>query len=259
MTGPRVLVVDDEPQIQRLLTVALNAAGFQVQTAKTGAQALRLAATAAPDVIVLDLGLPDRDGKDVLRDIRQFSTTPVIILSARDREAEKIEALDLGADDYVEKPFGIGELTARLRAALRHAAHAIERAQRVEINGVVMDFDKRLVTSRRDSDQAHAQGIRPARRPVSQRRQGRDPSPDSSYGLGASASRGYAVPQGLHWSIESQDRTRSHGADDCQNGAWRRLPRRRGLARSECEHPSNQIRQSRAARTTAWKVKDSAL
>ena len=124
MTGPRVLVVDDEPQIQRFLTVALTAAGFQVQTAETGAQALRLAATGAPDLIVLDLGLPDRDGKDVLRDIRQFSTTPVIVLSARDREAEKIEALDLGADDYVEKPFGIGELTARLQggAATRGAS-----------------------------------------------------------------------------------------------------------------------------------------
>ena len=146
MTGPRVLVVDDEPQIQRFLTVALTAAGFQVQTAETGAQALRLAATGAPDLIVLDLGLPDRDGKDVLRDIRQFSTTPVIVLSARDREAEKIEALDLGADDYVEKPFGIGELTARLRAALRHAAHAAQPVQRVEVDGVVMDFDKRLVT-----------------------------------------------------------------------------------------------------------------
>ena len=146
MKAPRVLVVDDEPQIQRFLTVALTAAGFEVQTAETGAQALRLAATGAPDLIVLDLGLPDRDGKDVLRDIRQFSTTPVIILSARDREAEKIEALDLGADDYVEKPFGIGELTARLRAALRHAAHAAQPVQRVEIDGVIMDFDKRLVT-----------------------------------------------------------------------------------------------------------------
>ena len=146
MTGPRVLVVDDEPQIQRFLTVALTAAGFQVQMAETGAQALRLAVTGAPDLIILDLGLPDRDGKDVLRDIRQFSTTPVIILSARDREAEKVEALDLGADDYVEKPFGIGELTARLRAALRHAAHAVQPVQRVEIDGVVMDFDKRLVT-----------------------------------------------------------------------------------------------------------------
>ncbi len=146
MKEPRVLVVDDEPQIQRFLTVALSAAGYEVQTAETGAQALRLAATGAPDLIVLDLGLPDRDGKDILRDIRQFSKTPVVVLSARDREAEKIQALDLGADDYVEKPFGIGELTARLRAALRHAAHEAQPVQRVEIDGVAMDFDKRLVT-----------------------------------------------------------------------------------------------------------------
>ena len=110
----RVLVVDDEPQIQRFLHVALTAAGYEVVSAETGAQAVRMAVTSAPDLIVLDLGLPDRDGKEVLRDIRTFSQTPVIILSARDRESEKIEALDLGADDYVEKPFGIGELTARL-------------------------------------------------------------------------------------------------------------------------------------------------
>ena len=146
MKGPRVLVVDDEEQLQRLLTVALTAAGYEVLTAETGAQALRLVATGAPDLIVLDLGLPDRDGKEVLGDIRQFSRTPVIILSARDRESEKIEALDRGADDYVEKPFGIGELTARLRAALRHRANEAQPAQRVEIEGVVMDFDKRIVT-----------------------------------------------------------------------------------------------------------------
>ena len=146
MKGPRILVVDDEPQIQRFLSVALNAAGYEVMTADSGARALRLAATGAPDLVVLDLGLPDRDGKDVLREIRQFSTAPVIILSARDRETEKIEALDLGADDYVEKPFGIGELTARLRAALRHRASQAQPPQRVEIDGVAMDFDKRLVT-----------------------------------------------------------------------------------------------------------------
>jgi two-component system, OmpR family, KDP operon response regulator KdpE len=146
MKEPRVLVVDDEPQIQRFLNVALSAAGFRVQMAETGAQALHLAATGAPDLIVLDLGLPDRDGKDVLRDLRQFSKAPVIVLSARDREAEKIEALDLGADDYVEKPFGIGELTARLRAALRHAAHEAQPVERIEIDGVAMDFEKRLVT-----------------------------------------------------------------------------------------------------------------
>ncbi|RBP10629.1 two-component system KDP operon response regulator KdpE [Roseiarcus fermentans] len=144
--GPRVLVVDDEPQIQRFLHVALTAAGYDVVAAETGAQALRLAVTGAPDLIVLDLGLPDRDGKDVLRDIRTFSQTPVIILSARDRESEKIAALDLGADDYVEKPFGIGELTARLRTALRHRATAAHPAERIEIDGVAMDFERRLVT-----------------------------------------------------------------------------------------------------------------
>jgi two-component system KDP operon response regulator KdpE len=144
--GHRVLVVDDEPQIQRFLHVALTAAGYEVVAAETGAQALRIAVTSAPDLIVLDLGLPDRDGKEVLRDIRTFSQTPVIVLSARDRESEKIEVLDLGADDYVEKPFGIGELTARLRTALRHKATEAQPAQRIEIDGVVMDFDKRLVT-----------------------------------------------------------------------------------------------------------------
>ena len=146
MKGPRVLIVDDEPQILKFLTVALNAAGYDTLPAAAGAEARRLATTQAPDLIVLDLGLPDRDGKDVLRELRQFSGVPVIILSARDREMDKIEALDLGADDYVEKPFGIGELTARLRAALRHKAGVSKPIQRIEIGGVTMDFDKRTVS-----------------------------------------------------------------------------------------------------------------
>lgn len=146
MKGPRILIVDDEPQILRLLTVALNAAGYELFTAESGAAALKLAATGAPDLIVLDLGLPDRDGKDVLREMRLFSDAPVIILSARDREAEKIEALDLGADDYVEKPFGIGELTARMRTALRRRAGQAKGVKRVEVDGVVMDFERRFVT-----------------------------------------------------------------------------------------------------------------
>jgi two-component system KDP operon response regulator KdpE len=144
--GDRILVVDDEPQIQRLLHVALTAAGYEVVSAETGAEALHMAVTGAPALVVLDLGLPDRDGKEVLRDIRAFSQTPVIVLSARDRESEKIEALDLGADDYVEKPFGMGELTARLRAALRRKAKAAQPAPRIEIDGVALDFERRLVT-----------------------------------------------------------------------------------------------------------------
>lgn len=152
MTVARVLVVDDEPQIQRFLKLSLAAAGYDVVTAATGAEALKAAATVAPDIILLDLGLPDMDGKDVIRQLRIWSKTPIVVLSARDREAEKIAALDLGADDYVNKPFGMGELTARLRAALRHAAgHAAERthlvcgpltvdmaAHRVTLNGTVI-------------------------------------------------------------------------------------------------------------------------
>ncbi len=146
MTQPRILVVDDEPQIQRFLKVALKAAGYESIIAETGGEALRAVVSRAPDAIVLDLGLPDADGKDVLRDIRAVSRAPVIILSARDREAEKIAALDLGADDYVEKPFGIGELMARLRTALRHAASAPIVPAVFSIEGLVVDQERRLVT-----------------------------------------------------------------------------------------------------------------
>ncbi|TMJ41278.1 MAG: response regulator transcription factor [Alphaproteobacteria bacterium] len=116
----RILVVDDEPQIQRFLKLGLTAGGFAVSAATTAAEAIKAIATSAPDLVLLDLGLPDLDGKDVIRQARAFSTVPIIIVSARDREVEKIEALDLGADDYVNKPFGIGELLARIRTALRH-------------------------------------------------------------------------------------------------------------------------------------------
>ena len=146
MSKGRVLVVDDEPQIQRFLRPALSACGFEVLTAGTGREALRLIASAAPDAVVLDLGLPDMDGKEVLREARSFSEVPVIVLSARDREAEKIAALDSGADDYVEKPFGIGELMARLRAALRHAGQAGAGIMHFRSGSVAVDLDRRLVT-----------------------------------------------------------------------------------------------------------------
>ncbi|WP_457851884.1 response regulator [Falsiroseomonas oleicola] len=114
--------MDDEPQIHRFLKPALEAAGLAVLRADTAAEALRLAATQAPDLILLDLGLPDMDGQEALVRLRAFSAVPVIIVSARAREAEKVQALDAGADDYVEKPFALAELLARIRAALRRVA-----------------------------------------------------------------------------------------------------------------------------------------
>ena len=146
MTATRVLVVDDEPQIHRILRPALRACGYEMLEAATGREALQIIAASAPDVVVLDLGLPDMDGKDVLREARAFSSIPIIILSARDRETEKISALDSGADDYVEKPFGIGELLARLRTALRHRGQAASGTAIIESAGLCIDFVNHLVT-----------------------------------------------------------------------------------------------------------------
>ena len=137
----RVLVVDDEAAILRFLKPALEANNYDITSAQTVAESTKQIAAEAPDIVVLDLGLPDGDGKDVIRQVRQWSDVPIVVLSARDREAEKIEALDLGADDFVNKPFGVGELLARMRTALRHrmkreAETPILRTDDVEIDNV---------------------------------------------------------------------------------------------------------------------------
>ena len=120
-TDPLILVVDDEPQVRRFLRASLPTQGYRLVEAETGADALREASTRVPDAVLLDLGLPDLDGVEVTRRIREWSAVPIVVLSARGQESDKIEALDAGADDYLTKPFGIGELLARLRVALRHA------------------------------------------------------------------------------------------------------------------------------------------
>ncbi len=142
----RVLVIDDETQIHRFLKPALEAAGYGVERAETGAEGLRLAAARAPDVVLLDLGLPDMDGHAVLRQLRQFSTVPVIVLSAREREQDKIAALDCGADDYVEKPFGVGELLARIRTALRHRLAQQGLGPLYRAGPVEIDLERRQVS-----------------------------------------------------------------------------------------------------------------
>ncbi len=142
----RILVVDDEPQIHRFLTPALTASGYETVRAERGEEALRLAASRAPDAILLDLGLPDMDGHEVLAKLREFTDVPVIILSARDRETDKIAALDAGADDYVEKPFALGELLARIRTALRHRLRQDNAEKPVVINGLVIDTVLHKVT-----------------------------------------------------------------------------------------------------------------
>ncbi len=144
MSGLRVLVVDDEPQILRALRTSLRGAGYDVETAETAEQALTALAANPPDAVVLDLVLPDGSGTEVTRELRTWSSAPVIVLSVVGDEAEKVAALDAGADDYVTKPFSIDELLARLRAALRRADAPAEPV--VELGDLRIDLEKRAVS-----------------------------------------------------------------------------------------------------------------
>jgi two-component system KDP operon response regulator KdpE len=141
----RLLIVDDETQIVRALTPALSAAGFSVTTAESGEAALAVLAGEGAEVVILDLGLPDMDGKDVIQRIREWSEAPVIVLSARDLESEKIAALDLGADDFVNKPVGVGELLARIRAAMRGRERRFSAQPRFKFGDLEINFPARRV------------------------------------------------------------------------------------------------------------------
>jgi two-component system KDP operon response regulator KdpE len=144
MNEALVLVVDDEPQILRALQTNLRGAGYDVAIAATAREALAAAAMRPPDAVILDLVLPDGSGVDVARELRSWSAAPILVLSVVGDESEKVAALDAGADDYVQKPFGIDELLARLRALLRRAGPSTEPV--LEVGELVIDLDKRLVT-----------------------------------------------------------------------------------------------------------------
>lgn len=144
---PTILVIDDEMQIQRALRKILSEHGYQVEVAATGEDGLALAAANPPDAIILDLGLPDMDGAEVCEKLRAWTQTPILILSARDNQRQKVIALDKGADDYLTKPFGIEELMARVRVALRHGAHINKTADPVvKSSDVEIDLARHIVT-----------------------------------------------------------------------------------------------------------------
>ncbi|RFA30165.1 DNA-binding response regulator [Alkalilimnicola ehrlichii] len=140
-----ILIIDDEPQIRRFLKIGLGGQGYAVLEAGSGKEGLALCAAKTPDLVILDLGLPDMDGQQVLEELRVWSQVPVIVLSVRSSEAEKIASLDRGADDYVTKPFGAGELNARIRAALRHRPQGEPPLQQFEMRGLSIDLPKRRV------------------------------------------------------------------------------------------------------------------
>jgi two-component system, OmpR family, KDP operon response regulator KdpE len=143
---PTVLVIDDEPPIRRLLRTTLTAAGYRVAEAETAAAGLRSLAVEKPDLVILDLGLPDHSGIELIAEIRRASQVPIVVLSARHDERAKVAALDLGADDYVAKPFGMAELMARLRAALRHAFQAQGELPVFASGDLAVDLVRRHVT-----------------------------------------------------------------------------------------------------------------
>jgi two-component system KDP operon response regulator KdpE len=145
MGADRILVVDDEPQILKALRLSLAAAGYHVLTAATAGEALAALRNEVIDAMILDLGLPDRDGKDVIAEVRQWSEVPIIVLSARHLEGEKISALDAGAGDYINKPFGVGELLARLRVAMRLRRAGETTLRNYRGNGLSVDFAARRV------------------------------------------------------------------------------------------------------------------
>ncbi len=151
MTGSRILIADDEPQIRRALSVALRGHGYEVETAEDGEDALARLASWNPDALVLDLVMPKRDGLDVLREIRTWSDLPIIVLSARGQESDKVLALDQGADDYLTKPFGIDELLARLRAMLRRIRATPNGP--IQVGTVTIDIANHLV--RRNGEEVH--------------------------------------------------------------------------------------------------------
>ena len=142
----RVLLVDDEAAIIRFLKPALEANDYETVSAGTVAEAIKRVAADSPDIVLLDLGLPDGDGKDVIRRAREWSDVPIIVLSAREREAEKIESLDLGADDYVNKPFNVGELMARMRTALRHRMQRKAEVPVLRVGDLEIDAVRHRVT-----------------------------------------------------------------------------------------------------------------
>ncbi|HEY5126719.1 MAG TPA: response regulator [Bradyrhizobium sp.] len=142
----QVLVVDDEAAILRFLKPALEANGYEMASAGSVAEATKRIAAESPDIVLLDLGLPDGDGKDVIRRAREWSDVPIIVLSARERETEKIEALDLGADDYINKPFNVGELLARMRTALRHRMQRKAEIPVLKVGGLEVDSIRHRAT-----------------------------------------------------------------------------------------------------------------
>ena len=217
------LVIDDEVQIRRLLRVSLETQGFVVHDAATAEEGLRMVLGKKPDIVLLDLGLPDRDGAEALRELRTWSSVPVIILSVRNAEEEIVRLLDTGADDYVVKPFNTGELIARMRVAIRHRAP--QEAQDTFVSGrLAVDLLDRTVKVAGEPVKLTPDGVWPAAPVRAARGPHSHPWSDPARGLGPQRGRGDQLPEGLHHGPAKEDRGESPDARAHRHRARRRVP-----------------------------------
>ena len=224
MPSPTAIVIEDEPQIRRFVRGALEAEGWQVHEAATLREGLAAAGTRQPDLLVLDLGLPDGDGVSLIRDVRGWSSVPIIVLSARTDEADKVAALDAGADDYLTKPFGTGELLARVRANLRRprtASGAEEPEPVFRFGEVEVDRTARLVRRR---GAPHAHRIPAALGAGRQRRPRAHAAPAAARGVGPVARRAEPLPAHLHGPSAAEARGRPGAATAPADGDRGGLP-----------------------------------
>ena len=222
----KVLVVDDDPSLLKALRIGLSARGDEVVTAHTGGDAVTQVALAVPDLVILDLGLPDVDGLEVCRRIREFSDVPIVVLSAYGDERRKVEALDSGADDFVTKPFGMAELEARLRVALRHGVtlqgNGAEQAQTLRVGDLEIDLVHHMATMAGDAAAAHGQGVRAPRLSGPPCRQGLHAPHDPQGRLGPRLRRRVQLRPGVHTPAPPEDGGR--GRQDAQDHPRHRLP-----------------------------------
>ena len=231
--------------MRTFVRLALTSHGHRVLEVETGREALQQAAAHTPDLILLDLGLPDMDGLEVTRQLREWSATPVIVISARGQERQKVEALDAGADDYITKPFGSAELMARIRVALRHAARTAQDplSSVVTIGNLRIDLAKRQISVGRDRGPPHADRVQAARRADQARRYGADPQAAPRSGLGAGPRPSDAVPARLHGPAPPEARGEPGAPALPRDRAGRRVSARR----------ARRLRLS-ATSTTCWNV-----
>jgi CheY-like chemotaxis protein len=223
--NPLILIIEDEAPIRRFLRASLAEEGYRFNEAETAREGLRLTVAQPPDLIILDLGLPDLGGLEVLKQIRDWSPVPIIIVSARGQERDKVLALDSGANDYLTKPFGVNELLARIRVALRLAAPASKSAEAVFSTGELkVDLAARRVWVRNEEIHLTPIGIPPAHYAHPRCRQSADANLPAQRSLGARPRAGKPLPASRHGQAPPQDRSRPGPATDNLHRDWSRLP-----------------------------------